>query len=302
MPRYDTITFLTDYGTRDEFVGVVKGVMRQIAPHATVIDLSHDIGAYDVRAGGLMLARAAQYLPSGVVLAVVDPGVGSERRAIAVEVGDGESVLVGPDNGLLAPVVALVGGASRVVELTNPRYQLPAPGATFAGRDIFGPAAAHLCAGVPLEEFGPAVAPESLRPALLGVARHTDGAIEAEVLWIDTFGNAQLNVGPEDLDGAWPSDDALVVALLLDGVPVKTRVAKRVASYAELGVGELGLVVDSYGLVALAANKASAAAELGLSAGDGVRLAPPEEGAGSSGPRRGGVAVGVELRPRGGRP
>jgi S-adenosylmethionine hydrolase len=117
--RYDTITFLSDYGLVDEFVGVVKSVIRSIAPDAVVIDLTHEIEPHDVRGGGLTLARSAQYLAPGVVLAVVDPGVGSDRRAVAIEVGDGQSVLLGPDNGLLASAVAMVGGADRAVALTN---------------------------------------------------------------------------------------------------------------------------------------------------------------------------------------
>src|SRR5688500_3597877 len=133
-PRFDTITFLSDYGTGDEFVGVVHSVIRSIAPHVTVIDLTHEIPPYDIRAGSLTLGRAAQYLCPGVVLAVVDPGVGTERRGVAVEVGEGQSFLVGPDNGLLASAVAMSGGATAAVELANPELQLPAPGPTFAGR------------------------------------------------------------------------------------------------------------------------------------------------------------------------
>src|SRR5690606_17103974 len=101
--RFDTISFLSDYGTADEFVGVVKSVIRSIAPHTTVADITHEIRPYDVRGGSLALARSAQYLCPGVVLAVVDPGVGTDRRAVAVEVGGGQSYLIGPDNGLLAP-------------------------------------------------------------------------------------------------------------------------------------------------------------------------------------------------------
>ena len=162
--RYDTISFLSDYGHDDEFVGVVQSVIRAIAPEVAVIDVTHQVPPHDVRAGGLALARSAQYLCPGVVLAVVDPGVGGARRAVAVEVGDGASVLVGPDNGLLAPAVALVGGADRAVELTEPDYQLEAPGPTFAGRDVFAPAAAHLCAGVDLAELGPEIDPAGLLP------------------------------------------------------------------------------------------------------------------------------------------
>ena len=161
---YDTLSFLSDYGTDDEFVGVVHSVVRSIAPHLAIVDVTHGIPAHDVRAGGLTLARSAQYLCPGVVLAVVDPGVATSRRAVAIEVGDGESVLVGPDNGLLAPAVALVGGATRAVSLTGTEYHLPAPGPTFAGRDLFAPVAAHLANGVDLGEFGEAADPSTLLP------------------------------------------------------------------------------------------------------------------------------------------
>src|SRR5437867_291017 len=132
--RFETVSFLSDYGHADEFVGVVKGVLRSLAPHAVVIDVCHEIQPHDVRAGALTLARSVQYLPPGIVLAVVDPGVGTDRRAVAVEVGGDEqtAVFVGPDNGLLASSVAMTGGARRAVELTEAEYQLPAPGPTFA--------------------------------------------------------------------------------------------------------------------------------------------------------------------------
>jgi len=145
VTRFSTVSFLTDYGTADEFVGVVKSVIRDIAPHVGVIDLTHEITPFDVRAGSLALARCIGYVPSGIVLAVVDPGVGTTRRAVAIEVAGGAGVVMGPDNGLLAPAVAMAGGAERAFELTNPEYQLESAGATFAGRDVFAPAAAHLC-------------------------------------------------------------------------------------------------------------------------------------------------------------
>ena len=163
--RHDTISFLSDYGIDDEFVGVVHSVLRSIAPHAVIVDVTHGIAAHDVRAGGLALARSAQYLCPGVVLAVVDPGVGTDRRAVAVEVGDGESVLVGPDNGLLAPAVAMVGGADRAVSLTDLTWHLPTPGSTFDGRDVFAPVAAHLATGVDLAELGDQIQPAGLFPA-----------------------------------------------------------------------------------------------------------------------------------------
>ena len=123
--RYDTISFLSDYGLADEFVGVVRSVIRTIAPTVAVIDITHEIPPHDIRAGSLTLARSVQYLAPGIVLAVVDPGVGTDRRAIAIEVGEeGEAVFIGPDNGLLASAVAMVGGATRAVHLTEQSYQL----------------------------------------------------------------------------------------------------------------------------------------------------------------------------------
>lgn len=269
--RYDTISLLTDYGHTDEFVGVLHAVVRDIAPHVAVIDITHEIAPYDVRAGGLTLLRAAQYLPAGVVVAVVDPGVGTERRAIAVEVGEGASVLIGPDNGLLAPAVSMCGGAGRVVELTSEQHRLPAPGATFAGRDIFVPAAAHLCNGVDLAELGPAVDPDSLLPAVLPITRTEQDGLHAEVLWVDRYGNAQLNVDPAELDAMDGCDE--VVTLRFGGT---VRTATRVDAYAELGTGRVGLVTDSYGLLSICLERASAADELRIAPGTPIVLAPPE--------------------------
>lgn len=263
--RYDTVSLLTDVGTADESAGVLRSVVRQLAPHAVVIDITHDIPAFDVRAGSLTLVRAVQYLAEGVVVAAVDPGGGTSRRAIAVEVGGGRSVLVGPDNGLLGPAVGLCGGADRVVELESPEHRLPpAGGATFAARDVFVPAAAHLCNGVDMAELGPAVDPFSLLPGVVPLTRLDDEVLKAEVLWVDRFGNAQLNVDPDELR---PMGDRLTV-----GVGNRTRTATTVVSFAALGPGELGLLVDSYGLVTLALDRASAADELGLGPGAPVDL------------------------------
>ncbi len=271
---FDTVSFLSDYGLADEFVGVVKAVIRAIAPEATVIDVSHQVAAHDIRAGSLVLARSIQYLPPGVVLAVVDPGVGTSRRALAVEVGgadgdDGQnhrSVLIGPDNGLLAPAVALAGGARRAVALTNAEWHLPAPGPTFAGRDIFGPAAAHLCAGVELDELGEPVDPFTLVPGLIPLSREEKGGVQGEVLWVDRFGNAQINIGPDEIDAM---GSPIVVR-----IGERIRSAARVSNFAELSTGQVGLVVDSYGLLAVVLDQRSAAAELSLGPGDLVRLEP----------------------------
>ncbi len=269
--RYDTVSFLSDYGLGDEFVGVVHSVIRATAPGAAIIDVTHEIPAHDVRAGGLALARSAQYLCPGVVLAVVDPGVGTARRGIAVEVGDGQSVLVGPDNGLLAPAVAMVGGATRVVSLTNTDYHLPSPGPTFAGRDVFAPVAAALCAGADLADLGELVDPNGLTPGILPVAREDDGDIVCEVMWIDRFGNCQLNLDPDDLDG-W--GDAIRVR-----IADEWRVAHRVETFRAIGEGRVGVLVDSYGLLTIALDRRSAESELGLRTGTELRVGRLEDGA-----------------------
>jgi S-adenosylmethionine hydrolase len=231
MARFDTVSFLSDYGLADEFVGLVKAVIRDIAPHATVIDLTHEIPAHDIRAGSLALARCIQYVPQGVVLAVVDPGVG---------------------------------GAGRAVVLTNTDLHLAAPGATFAGRDVFAPVAAHLCNGVAFEALGDPIDAELLVPGVIPVARHEERGLVAEVLWVDRFGNAQLNVGPDDV-AAWGDTIRLQWG---DSV----RSASRVGTFDDIGPGAVGLVLDSYGLLAVALMRQSAAAELGLAAGEIVTL------------------------------
>jgi S-adenosylmethionine hydrolase len=289
-PRFDTISFLSDYGTSDEFVGVVKSVIRSISPETAVVDITHEIRPYDIKGGALTLARSVQYLCPGVVLAVVDPGVGTDRRAVAIEVGGGQSYLVGPDNGLLASAVGLVGGATDAVELTAAEYQLPAPGPTFAGRDVFAPAAAHLCAGVPLDALGRRVDPAELVPGIVPLPRDEEGAIVGEILWVDRFGNCQLNVDP-DAVATWGDRVQLRWTRPREGV----RTAVRAASYDDLGRGQVGLVVDSYGLLAVSIPRSSAAEALGLAAGDELSLVPlgdePDEPApGASSP--------VTLQPR----
>src|SRR3954471_4274437 len=172
--------------------------MLDVTPDLRIGDITHDISPFDVRAGALALVRAVQYLPEGVVLAVVDPGVGTDRRCVAVDVGN--AVLVGPDNGILAPAVAMLGGPQRGVEITSAEHRLVAPGPTFAGRDVMAPAAAYLASGLALDALGPEVDPVLLTPALVPLPNE-DGAgqITGEVLWVDHYGNCQLNIAPEQL-------------------------------------------------------------------------------------------------------
>ncbi len=242
-----------------------------LAPGVTILDITHELPAHDVRAGALALVRAVQYLPDGaVVVAVVDPGVGTDRRLLGVETESG--LLLGPDNGLLAPAVAMTGGPRRVVELTSEEHRLPAPGPTFAGRDVLAPAAAYLSTGTPLTDLGSEIDPAGLVPGLVGLPRPVEGgAIEAEVWWVDRFGNCQLNLGPEELVDAGGAPGGPVEVRIGD----RARSARWVHTYAHAKPSELVLIVDSYGMLALCLDRRSAAAEYGLTPGASVTVLPP---------------------------
>lgn len=253
------ITFLSDFGLEDEFVGVVHGVIAKIAPDERVIDLNHNIPPGDIRAGALSLLRAIQYVPEGVVLAVVDPGVGTARRPIAVHSEWG--YFVGPDNGLLAPAVAMVGGARDVVALEDPRFVLPAAGASFDGRDRFGPAAAVLASGqAELRDLGPVVPGAGLVPLLLPLTEQEGDGLRGEVWWIDRFGNAQTNVDPEDLGllGAGPGSTLRV------DVGASSYEIPWVTAYGDVEPGEMLIHVDSHGLIALAVREGRASDRMQL--------------------------------------
>ncbi len=261
------VSLLTDYGLNDEFVGVMKCVVTDMAPHVRITDITHGVAPFDVRAGSLALARAIQYVPPGVVIAVVDPGVGSARRAIAIEVAEGRGVLLGPDNGLLASAAAMAGGAERVFELSNTTLHLEAPGSTFAGRDIFAPVAAFLCNGGDIEEVGNQVDSASVMPGLVPIPtdeKHDSygEGMRCEVTWVDTYGNCQLNIGPEDVTQFGD------VLRLIVGEDVRS--ARITSHFADIDGGAIGAVVDSYGMIALCVDRGSAAEALRLGAGDAV--------------------------------
>lgn len=251
------ISFLSDFGNDDEFVGVVHGVLARIAPRSRVVDINHRIGRGDVRAGALALLRAVQYLPPGVTLAVVDPEVGTARRALAVEAS--EMIFVGPDNGLLSPAVAILGGAHRIVSLENPDFRLPGAGPTFWGRDVFAPAAAALaCGEASLEDLGPQLRPHQVNPLLLPLPEVTPGRVSGEAWWVDTFGNVQTNISPEDLDHANLGD----CSELAVHIGASVHQVRRASVYADVSVGETLIHVDSAGLVALATREGRACDEL----------------------------------------
>ncbi len=297
MPREPvrTVFFLSDFGTQDEFVGVVHAVIARRAPGTTVIDLTHQVPPFDVRAGSHTLVRAVPHLGAGVVLGVVDPGVGTARRGIALEVarpaGGGRLCFVGPDNGLLVAAAEATGEApiTGVVEL---RRDPPPPdrGHTFDGRDLFAPAAAALCTGVAPADLGEAVDPATLVRLAGGVVeqgRLDDGrsCLRVEVTWVDHFGNLQLAATVADARVAgMPSTGSIELAAgmgtgreYLDGLPrslVPDGVRMRcVDAFGDLAQGEFGLLVDANGHLAVVAGEASAASWLNVAAGELLVLA-----------------------------
>jgi len=268
------ISFLSDFGYTDEFVGVVHGVIARIAPSARIIDLTHGIARGDVHGGAMALTRAIQFMPDGVVLAVVDPGVGTGRKAVAVRTPVG--YFVGPDNGLLAPAVAMVGGSDLAVSIEDEAFILPSPGATFHGRDVFAPAAAVLASGeANIEDLGPLVPTESLMPLLIPLSEKVGGAaIRTTALWVDSFGNVQFNIGPQDLIdiGVEQGDDVSVTYEM-----VRHRITWG-GTYGDADEGEAVVHVDSHGQIALAVRGGRADEDLGISVGDTVVMGKPDGG------------------------
>jgi S-adenosylmethionine hydrolase len=261
------ITFLTDFGLQDDFVGTCHGVIAGIAPDALMIDVTHGIPPQAVLQGALVLRNTTRYMPVGVHLAVVDPDVGGARRAVAVRTRDGRT-FVGPDNGLLmlAADEAVVAAAH---ELADPRFRLPDVSRTFHARDVFAPAAAHLANGVLLEELGPALEPASL--VRVGVPEPALGRaqIGATVLSVDRFGNIATNVRRADIDRLGLSNgDRVEVRLTLD-----RYFAVVAETFADAPPGELILYEDSYGLVTLAISRGNAARLTGVASGDELRIA-----------------------------
>jgi S-adenosyl-L-methionine hydrolase (adenosine-forming) len=262
MP-YSCISFTTDYGLVDGFVAACHGVAATIAPQARLIDVTHLVPRGDVRRGALVLAQTVPYLPrDSVHVAVVDPGVGTSRRAVAIETEAG--ALVGPDNGLLTAAAEALGGVRRAAALVNDKWFLHPVSHTFHGRDVFSSIAGHLCRGADLGDLGPAVPPSELTPLPSPVLRRGERWLEAEVLAVDTFGNVQL---PADERVLGAVGAAVGVRVSLSG-----QVATRAVTFGSVPLGELVLYVDSAGLAAAAVNGGSAAERLGVGVGDVVRL------------------------------
>jgi hypothetical protein len=259
------ISFLSDFGHSDEFVGVIHGVLAKLAPESRVIDVTHNTPRGDIRSAALHLTRAIQYLPEGVALVVVDPEVGSVRKALALATAWG--FFVGPDNGVLSPAVAMVGGATEMVSIENPEAMIPSPGETFHGRDVFAPAAALLASGeAGLTDLGPAVSPGQVRPLLLPLPKVEASTVSGEAWWVDHFGNVQTNIGPDELAaiGVVPG----TVVTLRIGATIHSL--PWVATYSDVGSGEPLIHIDSAGLIAVAVREGRADELLAL--GDGVAV------------------------------
>lgn len=262
---FDWLALLTDYGRRDGFVAMCHGVVATIAPDVRVIDVTHDVPPQDVRHGAAVLAQTVPYLPPAVIVAVVDPGVGTARRGVAIEAGG--SVLIGPDNGLLGWAAETLGGAGMAVSLDSEAFLRRGPAATFDGRDVFAPAAANVARGVSISELGPQAPgvvrlPEPRRDVV-------PGRITTEVLTIDHFGNAQLAATGADLEMA---ELAAPGRHLVVDAPARRTTVPYGRTFADAPPSEPVLFVDSAGHAAIAVNRGNAAAELGLGSGDQVTI------------------------------
>jgi S-adenosylmethionine hydrolase len=261
------ITFLSDFGLQDDFVGTCHGVIKRICPEAEIIDITHGIQPQSVLQGSLVLANTIPYMPEGVHLAVVDPGVGGSRRALVLSDVNGR-FYVGPDNGLLVPAAERMGGITAAHELANPEYALQPVSRTFHGRDLFSPAAAQLLRGVELTELGPPLAVDTLARLDLPVPELGEEHARAAVLYVDRYGNIQLNLDTGDLEGIG----------IVPGTKVELEIrgeryfAVAARTFADARSGDIILYEDSYDNVALAISQGNAAEMLGARTGDSVRV------------------------------
>jgi S-adenosylmethionine hydrolase len=259
-----TIAMLTDFGTRDHYSGVLKGVVLSICPDATIVDLSHDLPAHDIPFAALELAATYKYFPAGTIfLVVVDPGVGTSRRGLAAEAGEWK--FVAPDNGVLTEVFHEV-APKRVVELTERKYARPTVSRTFEGRDRFAPAAAWLAKGIQLPALGRAVS--DFRVLALPRARIDQGVVHGEIVRIDRFGNVVTNIDRKTAEKFAAGPLQISVG--------SHSIARLVSTYSDIATGELGALFGSTDHLEFAAHAASAAEVLGVQVGDPVVVKRPE--------------------------
>jgi len=268
--RTPVVTFLSDYGLDDEFVGVCHSVIATICPTAKVIDITHGIPRHDVRSGALALAAALPYAPPGVHLAVVDPEVGADRRAVALRCGDRERILVGPDNGLLWLAAQRFGGIVDAVDVGRSPWRLEPVSATFHGRDVFAPVAAQLAAGETLALGGEPLDIDQVRRLELLRARPSDGALIAHVLTADRFGNAVLDATHEDLEGTGLRLGQPVLIVTSD----RRLPATYAVTFADVAPGDTLVYEDATRRLAVAVNRGNAIELLGLLPDEELRLEP----------------------------
>ena len=269
------ISLLTDFGARDPSAAILRGVILSIAPEARIVDISHEVRKFAVRDGALLLWCALPYLPVGVHVAVVDPGVGTARRPVALRVGRGD-VLIGPDNGLLLAGAERLGGVSEARLLESEAHRLPKVSTSFHGRDIFAPAAAHLAAGAALEALGRAFDATELVQSPIADATVESGALRSSIVYVDTFGNVKLAGLRGDLEaaiGPVAPGDALELAFAAHAErPAWVETVGWRATFGEAEPGQVLLYEDSYGRICLAENQGDAAADLGLRDDDEVTI------------------------------
>jgi S-adenosylmethionine hydrolase len=262
------VVFVSDLGLRDEFVGVCHAVIARISPGTTVIDISHGIPPHDVHTGGLVLSESLRYAPDDAVgLAVIDPGVGSDRLAIAVETASGRQ-LVGPNNGVLSLAWSADGGVERAVTISSPGIVLEPISSVFHGRDVFAPAAAHLAAGAEFTALGPPVPASDLTEIHVAEPEVERGRISGEVLDVDRFGNVRLNIRPSHLAAAGLEDAPMLHIATMS----QEANAPRITTYGGVRPGAYGVIVDAWEWLAIIRYEANAAAELGVQSGDTVWL------------------------------
>jgi S-adenosyl-L-methionine hydrolase (adenosine-forming) len=264
MPK--PITFLSDYGLDDDFVGVCHAVIARILPEARIVDLTHGLDRHDVRTAGLVLRRALPFCAPGVHLAVVDPGVGAERRAIALRTSEEDRILVGPDNGLLSLAAQRFGGIAEVVDVARSPHRLEPVSATFHGRDLFAPVAAHLAAGAPLGDAGDPVDPDEIVRLDMPLAHLEEGVLCAHAVGFDRFGNIMLDVEHAELTG--------LGFRLGQPVTVNGRRGVYATTFADVAPGELILYEDAYRTLALAVNRGSARDLLAIERDGELRISP----------------------------
>jgi S-adenosylmethionine hydrolase len=269
MPR-PVVSLLTDFGARDPSGAICEGVILGICPDAAVIHISHEVTKFAIRDGALMLWCALPFMPVGVHVAVVDPGVGTRRRPVAVTVSRGD-VLIGPDNGLLMPAADKLGGVVTAHELTSEAHRLHPVSTSFHGRDIFSPAAAHLANGVPVAELGPARDLSTLVSLEIPPATPIPGGVETSVVYVDTFGNCKLAGLRDDLEASsGPMHQGREVRIAADGAAEQPM--RWADTFGDVPVGEPILYVDSYDRLTLAVNQGSAAEQLGLVQDQAIRI------------------------------